>query len=108
MKGLLTTPHAPWTPNWMQKAPAASPEKEDGRIQRGMKTKGPPQSLVNVNYDGKLEWANLQPSKQKFWYETASAVREGTSGEAMDSHNRQPPTDVLTYPTSNQSTPANW
>ena len=32
----LTTPHAPWTPNWMQNAPAARALKEVGRIQRGM------------------------------------------------------------------------
>lgn len=31
-----TTPHAPWTPNWMQNAPAARPLKLVGRIQSGM------------------------------------------------------------------------
>lgn len=31
------TPHAPWTPNWMQNAPAASLGNVLGRIQRGMK-----------------------------------------------------------------------
>ena len=35
---LLTTPHAPWTPNWRQNAPAAKRAlNELGRIQRGMK-----------------------------------------------------------------------
>ena len=34
----LTTPHAPWTPNWMQNAPAASALNEVGMIQSGMKT----------------------------------------------------------------------
>ena len=32
----LTTPQAPWTPNWMQKAPAASALKLVGKIQSGM------------------------------------------------------------------------
>ena len=32
----LTTPHAPWTPNWMQNAPAARPLKLVGRIQSGI------------------------------------------------------------------------
>ena len=32
----LTTPQAPCTPNWMQKAPAARAPKLVGRIQSGM------------------------------------------------------------------------
>lgn len=33
----LTTPQAPWTPNWRQKAPAASGLNLVGRIQSGIK-----------------------------------------------------------------------
>jgi hypothetical protein len=32
-----TTPHAPCTPNWIQKAPAERPPKEEGKIHRGIK-----------------------------------------------------------------------
>lgn len=34
---MLTTPQAPWTPNWMQNAPAARALNDDGRIQSGIK-----------------------------------------------------------------------
>lgn len=38
-----TTPHAPCTPNWMQKAPAEREENEEGNIHKGMK------ALENIN-----------------------------------------------------------
>lgn len=42
----LTTPQAPWTPNWIQNAPAARPENEEGMIHTGIKTT---EMILSVN-----------------------------------------------------------
>ena len=47
-KSQRTTPHAPCTPNWIQKAPAERALKEEGKIHRGMKAFGTYESVEQV------------------------------------------------------------
>jgi len=39
LEGRRTTPQAPWSPDWIQKAPGARPLNVEGRIHKGINTK---------------------------------------------------------------------